>query len=142
VLLTLQRFASLPESTISALSIDGAFECFGLEDQAQPIKVQNETRIPEGTYQVVLQTAGTLHTKYASKFSDHVGMLALGQVPGFTGVMIHVGNTDRDSAGCILVGDVALSAGEIGDSVKAYRRVYRKIIAALLSGEPVSIEVK
>lgn len=140
--LTLNRFASLKESTIGALSIDGAFESFTLEDQFQPIKVQNETRIPEGTYQVVLQTAGALHAKYSGKFADHVGMLTLVGVPGFTGVMLHPGNTDRDSSGCILVGDVALSAGEIGDSVKAYRRIYRKVSQALLSGEPVSIEVR
>ena len=68
-------------------------------------------------------------------------MLHLKDVPGFEGVMIHVGNTDRDTAGCILVGDMAIASGELGQSVVAYRRIYGMIANAILAGEPVSITV-
>jgi hypothetical protein len=141
LILTLSRFASLPESTLGALSIDGRFESFTLEDQAQPVKVAGETRLPAGTYWLVLRTEGRLHEKYASKFTDHRGMLWLQNVPGFEYVLIHLGNTDADTAGCILVGDAAMSHGELGASMQAYRRLYGRVANAILSGEPVTIEV-
>lgn len=143
MILTLQSFAHLPESTIGALSIDGVFECFTLEDEARSIKVAGETRIPRGTYQIRLQIVGRLHQKYAEKYPEfHVGMLALMNVPDFEGIMIHQGATPDHTAGCLLVGDVAMSSGQLADSASAYKRIYRKVSAALLSGEPVSIEVK
>jgi len=97
--LTLLRFASLPESTIGALSVDGRFVCFSLEDQAQPIKVAGETRIPAGTYPLSLRTVGKTHEKYASKFPEHRGMLLIRDVPGFEYVLIHIGNDDRTEGG-------------------------------------------
>ena len=140
--LLLDRFASLAESTIGALSVDGRFVCFTLEDQAQPIKVAGETRIPAGTYKLALRTVGPTHEKYAKKFTDHRGMLILNGVPDFEYVLIHIGNTDRDSAGCILVGDGALAHGELSLSTQAYRRLYGVVSNAILAGEPVSIEVR
>lgn len=43
--IALQRFASLPDSTLGALSIDGRFACFTLEDERRDIKVPGETRL-------------------------------------------------------------------------------------------------
>lgn len=142
MILTLHRFASLAESTLGALSIDGRFCSFALEDQAQPVKVAGETRIPAGRYEIKLRTEGKLHEKYAGKFTDHRGMLWLQDVPGFEWVYLHVGNNDDHTAGCILVGDVAMAHGELAQSVQAYRRLYGQISNAILAGEPVFIEVK
>lgn len=137
-----RRFASLQESTIGAMYVDGRFCCFTLEDQAQPVKVAGETRIPSGVYPIKLRTDGQLHAKYAGKFTEHRGMLHLQGVPGFEGILIHIGNTDRDSAGCILVGDTAVANGELGQSVQAYRRLYGQVSTAILAGEPVEISVE
>lgn len=140
--LTLTRFASLAESTLGALSIDGRFCTFTLEDQFQPIKVPGETRIPAGRYPVRFRTVGQLHEKYASKFTDHRGMLEICSIPGFDAVMLHIGNSERETAGCPLVGDVAMAHGELGSSTTAYRRLYGQVSNALLAGEPVFIDVQ
>lgn len=136
------RFANLKEATIGAVYVDGRFEAFSLEDQAQPVKVAGETRIPAGVYKLKLRTFGRLHEKYKEKFTEHRGMIELADVHGFTDVLLHIGNTDRDSAGCILVGDGAVSSGEITQSTVAYRRLYGQIAQAILSGEGAEIEIE
>lgn len=142
MILTLRRFASLPDATLGALHVDGRFCCFTLEDEHRDIKVAGETRIPAGNYPLKLRTIGRLHDKYAGKFTDHRGMLELVGVPNFEAVLIHLGNTERDTAGCILVGDGAIASGELTLSQQAYRRLYAQCSNALLAGEPVSIQVE
>lgn len=136
------RFADLKEATIGAVYVDGRFEAFSLEDQWQPVKVAGETRIPAGTYKLKLRKFGGLHLKYAGKFPEHKGMIELENVPGFTDVLIHLGNTEKDTAGCILVGDGAISSGEVTQSTTAYRRLYGQIANAILSGEGAEIEIE
>jgi len=141
--LLLFRFASLEDSTLSALYVDGQFTCFGLEDEFREVKVPGETRIPAGTYKLSLQTVGRLHEKYLMRFpAEHRGMIVLRDVPGFTGIMIHTGVTDDDTEGCILVGDGAHVGGTLSESTICYRRIYGQISNAILAGEPVEIEVK
>jgi hypothetical protein len=142
VILTLRRFASLADETLGAVHVDGRFCCFSLEDEHRDLKVAGETRIPAGHYPLKLRTVGRLHEKYSGKFTDHRGMLELVGVPGFDAVLIHIGNTERDTAGCILVGDGAIATGELTLSVQAYRRLYAQCSNALLAGEPVSIHVE
>lgn len=145
----LQRFASGDESTLGAMfwsSEHGkAFECFTLEDEHREQKVPGETRIPAGIYEIKLRAAGGMHKHYSAKFPWHVGMLWLQDVPGFEWIYIHPGNTDKHTEGCILVGDGAVSnvigRGSISASQQAYERLYKKIVAALQSGEPVYIHV-
>lgn len=141
MILSLRRFASLADSTLGTLSVDGAFCCFSLEDEQRDVKIAGETRIPVGHYPLALRTIGRMHEKYASKFTDHRGMIQLLDVPNFEAVLIHIGNTDRDTAGCILVGDGAVATGELTLSTQAYRRLYAQVSNALLAGEPVTIEV-
>jgi hypothetical protein len=140
--LTLLRFPSFKDSTLGGLLVNERFQCFTLEDEFREVKVPGETRIPAGTYRVALQTAGKMHEKYTTKYPEHRGMLTLVSVPDFTSVMIHVGNTDRDSAGCILVGDMAMANGELGQSVVAYRKLYGMVSNAILAGEGATIEIR
>lgn len=141
--LFLHRFATLAEETIGALYVDGRFCLFTLEDQPQTAgKVPGETRIPAGVYQLRLKTDGRLHEKYSALYPEHRGMLELVDVPDFTGILIHVGNTDRDTAGCILVGDGALASGELSWSVQGYRRLYGQVANALLAGEGAEISIE
>jgi hypothetical protein len=142
MILSLSRFASMPESTLGALSIDGNFCCFSIEDERREVKVAGETRIPAGTYTLALRTEGKLHEKYAGKFPEHRGMLWLQDVPGFEWIYIHVGNEESQTDGCILVGDTAFARGALGESINAYRRLYGQCLNALQAGEPVTIEVK
>ncbi|PKR57517.1 DUF5675 family protein [Thalassospira lohafexi] len=137
--ITVNRFVSDANSTISLIMVDGVFVCFGLEDQYQATKVAGETRIPAGTYRVGVRNVGGFDARYAVKFADiHDGMLHVLDVPGFEYILIHVGNTDADTAGCLLVGEMTdpkPGAMMIGRSVAAYRTFYPMVIAAAKAGD-------
>ena len=141
--ITVERFFSDNDSTVSRVLIDRSYECFGLEDEFREEKVASETRIPAGTYQVGVRTVGGFHTRYSGRFPEfHKGMLHILDVPNFTLILIHCGNTDEDTAGCLLVGaSVNTTAGDmsIGSSRVAYRKFYPKVIQAALEG---SLEIE
>ena len=72
-------------------------------------------------------------------------MLHLQDVPNFTYILIHAGNTDEHTSGCLIVGetqqDLDISDdGFIGHSGKAYLKLYNKVAKELLLGKEVSIE--
>ena len=142
--LKVYRFSSQSQTTLGALKIDGKFECYTLEDQHQDIKVKGETRIPKGTYNIGLRTVGGFDARYKAKFSFHKGMLQVLNVPGFEYILIHIGNDEDDTAGCLLVGNTAnnnrLNKGFIGDSTTAYKSLYPKVLKAIESGLDVTIQ--
>ena len=105
-----------------------------------------ETRIPEGTYKITLRKVGGYHGRYAKKYgSFHKGMLWVRDVPGFEYILIHTGNTDEHTMGCLLVGDTQQQnitkskSGFIGASNDAYKRIYPPIAEALERGDEVEI---
>lgn len=128
------RFTSDDDTTLSLVMVDGRFVCFGFEDECRQEKPAGETRIPAGKYRVILRKEGRRHLKYQQRFHDiHKGMLHILNVPDFKGVLILCGNTEADTAGCLLVGGQART--EPGDmkimgSVAAYRRFYSLVVAA------------
>ena len=121
------------------------FLCYTLEDEYRETKVGGETRIPAGTYKITLRTVGGFHARYEKKYGDmHKGMLWVRDVPGFEYILIHTGNTDEHTAGCLLVGDsqqanFGSSDGFVGSSTQAYKRIYPAIAKALEEGEEVTI---
>ena len=137
------RYKSHDDYTLGKLYIDGTFKCYTLEDEKRSIKVWGETRIPDGTYNIKLRKEGGFHSKYLKKFGStfHKGMLWLQDVPGFEYILIHIGNTDKDTAGCILVGKTVANAF-IGNSTGAYKEIYPIIADAISNGEDVSITLK
>ena len=142
-----ERYSSGPESTLGRLHVDGVFACYTCEDQRQPgPKVPTETRIPAGTYDLKLRRFGGTHASYRKTYGAmHRGMLWLQDVPGFTDVLIHVGNTDDDSEGCLLIGldrvQYPAGGGYVLHSASAYRRFYPPIAAAIEAGAAVRIEI-
>ncbi len=146
--LQLLRFSSQADSTLGALFLDGVFQCFTLEDEQRNKKVYGETRIPAGRYSIQLKIHGGFHERYGQRFiAFHKGMLWLRNVYNFDNILIHIGNKDDDTAGCILVGDTCHSnsgggKGFIGESTNAYKRIYPKIANYLDSGAgPVFIQI-
>ena len=138
----LQRLQSYDDYTLGAFYINGKLCCFTMEDEKRNVKVWGETRIPAGVYKLRLQTAGKMSPRYAAKFSFHKGMLHLMNVPNFEGVFIHIGNTDDDTAGCILLGlSHSVGSNLIGSSTKAYSEAYPLIADAIASGAHVTISV-
>ena len=144
--LTVVRTQFGTDATNGILLVDGLFECYTLEDQYQAVKVMHETCIPEGTYDIKFRTVGGFHEKYKTRYGNaHYGMLHLQDVPNFTYILIHAGNTDEHTSGCLIVGetqqDLDISDdGFIGHSGKAYSKLYNKVAKDLLLGKEVSIE--
>ena len=94
------------DATNGMLFVNGYFEAFTLEDQYQEVKVHSETCIPEGSYKIKLRTVGGFNDRYNRKYPTmHKGMLQVMDVPGFQYILIHQGNTDEHTAGCLLVGE-------------------------------------
>ena len=135
------------DATNGLLFIDGVFECYTLEDEVRDVKVYSETAIPEGTYNIKFRKEGGFHTKYKARYGNtHYGMLELQDVPNFKYILIHSGNTDEHTAGCILTGstqqDLDLGKdGLIGRSRDAYKKCYDKIAKPLQAGKEVTIKI-
>jgi len=128
----LDRVQLDPDVTIGVLTIDGRFEAYTCEDTVRPdgVKVPGQTAIPWGIYYVSIT--------FSQRFQRELPLLA--NVPNFTGVRIHPGNTAADTEGCILVGADRLSKG-VGRSRLAFDALLPKIAAALRRGEPVALQV-
>lgn len=142
--LNLVRFVQTQETTLGLLFIDGDFACFTLEDAHRDQKVAGKTRIPSGTYPIGLANYGDLNKRYKTKFKEkHKGMLILQNVPGFTGILIHMGNTKEHTEGCILVGASCNPIlATIIQSEVAYTRIYPAILKALEAKQSVSITIQ
>ena len=142
------RFSSEQDSTNGVLfDVTGKrkFLCYTLEDEHRTKKVMQETRIPAGEYEIKYRKEGGFHKRYNERYPDiHRGMLHVTNVPDFKWILIHVGNTDEHTAGCLLLGDTQennqiKTNGFIGKSSQAYVRVYDKIANVLDMGEKVTI---
>lgn len=140
------RYNSKLDFSDGLLFIDCKFQCHTIEDEFRSKKVYGETRIPEGRYEIKLRNYGGFHQRYLKKFGEdfHKGMLWVKNVPNFEYILIHIGNSDKDTAGCLLLGmsQDADKEGFIGKSKVAYEKVYPKISQAILNGEKVFINYK
>jgi hypothetical protein len=123
--------AETAEETVSELFIDGKPYGFILEDQFREVKVKHDTRIPKGTYELKLRKWGGHHQRYTDKFPDfHIGMIQVINVPNFQHILFHIGNTDRDTSGCLLNGTKWHEKNGrlmVTESTKAYIRFYKKV---------------
>jgi hypothetical protein len=142
----IRYFGGNDKGTIGVLLLDQRALSFTLEDQFRTEKLKGRTRIPAGLYELELKQIGT------SRFDTrgwnqppvrYYGMIRLKDVPGFEEILIHPGNSDVDTEGCILVGlGSNLVAGQIMGSAPAYVKVYQPIADLLRKGEPVSILIQ
>ena len=122
-----------PDCTIGRMLVDGQFECYTLEDGIRTNKVAGETAIPEGRYPVKIT--------YSNAFRRELPLVE--GVRNFTGIRIHSGNSNKDTLGCILVGQSwTPGADVIGASVRAMQALLPKIRAALGAGEAVTLSVE
>lgn len=138
--LTLLRRASFGGATIGKLYVDGVFACHTLEDEVrevegQPVavwKIKDKTAIPKGTYVVTLETS--------ARFGPET--LSLANVPGFSYIRMHAGNTAADTEGCILLGMQAGVNTLIGGTSRPARDLIKGYVRkALARGEKVTIDI-
>lgn len=128
--LTLRRKFKGPTYTIGDLGIDGKFFCNTIEDTVRELpatcpdtprgrsctckeKVYARTAIPAGKYRITFE--------YSPRFKRR--MPYLHDVPHFLGILIHSGNTETDSAGCIIIGENTVK-GKVLNSRATFQRLY------------------
>ena len=135
--LKVNRLKDSGDATISTVSVDEDFFAFGLEDEHRDVKVDGETRIPSGIYNLTLRTVGGFHSRYSERFAEiHQGMIEIADVPGFKYVLIHCGNTEEHTAGCLLIGESCDSNRmTVGASSPAYKKLYSAVIESVKAGE-------
>lgn len=138
----LQRRFLGEEYTIGRLYIDGIFLCDTLEDKVRDYnadgdlddpgetKVYGKTAIPYGKYNVDLTMS--------QKFKRLVPLVM--DVPGFTGIRIHRGNTAKDTEGCILPG-INNEVGRVSNSTKYELIIIEKMLKAIREGEEITLEI-
>ena len=141
------RYSDNGDSTLSLLFVDGVFFCHGLEDEHRAQKVAGETRIPNGLYEVKFREAESgLTLKYRAKHPWFTYHLEVQDVPNFTYVYIHIGNTEKHTDACYLVGNEAnnnqVNKAFLGKSTAAYKRLYKRVSGHLDAGKQVCIEYK
>lgn len=119
--------------TEGRLYIDGEFECFTVEDAERAVKIQNKTAIPKGIYPVTISMS--------PRFKKM--LIEIKDVPNFTGIRIHSGNSSEDTEGCIIVGSINDRDDDdwVGGSRVAYTRLHNKVKQALSARHPVTLEV-
>mgnify|MGYP001777784422 CR=1 FL=1 len=134
---TLTRIAKRETYTIGRLAINGTYFCDTLEPTWRDIgvgrpgrKVMGRTAIPEGRYPLVVT--------FSPRFKRWLPLLL--NVPQFSGIRIHSGNTADDTEGCILPG-LNTSRGRVTDSYLWERRLVAEL-GRRPEGEPVWITVR
>jgi len=92
--LDLYRLEYFLKTTIGKLYLDGELFSWTLEDVVRPewIKIPKHTAIIKGEYKVT--------TSYSNRFKRIMPELL--NVPQFTGIRLHGGNTHLNTEGCIL----------------------------------------
>lgn len=128
--LLLKRIARKPTYTIGRLYVNGTYLCDTLEDYDRIYfggsKVPGKTAIPCGRYEVVLNSYSPkfgAREPYRSLCSGCVPLIA--DVPNFSGIRIHIGNTESDTDGCPLVG-FNKTKGRVDDSRQAFATLMQK----------------
>lgn len=122
--------------TLGKLFANGLFLCNTCEDEDRFLetggkKVQNVTAIPRGIYE--------LGITFSNRFQKPLPQLF--DVPEFTGVRIHGGNTAENSQGCILVGQVRTANG-IAKCADSLNRIIEMIESCEDAGFSATIDVK
>jgi len=127
----LNRTAKKREYTIGKLYLNDKYFCDTLEDTVRDLskeeKVPGKTAIPAGEYKVIVNKS--------PRFGRQLPKLL--DVPYFNGILIHKGNTPKDTSGCILIGE-STKSGTVYNS--AY---YEQELVELLKNEnEITIEIK
>ncbi len=97
--LRLRRTVKKRDYTVGKLYVNDKYFCDTLEDRVRDLsrepKVPGKTAIPAGNYRIMV----TMSPRFGRMLPR------LLDVPFFDGILIHKGNTAKDTSGCILVGE-------------------------------------
>lgn len=148
--LRLHRRILESDHTVGDLYVDGQLFCQVLEDKVRNapgtlpekfVKVDGQTAIPYGRYEVTLDVVSPRFSKSATYKSIGARLPRLLAVPRFQGVLIHAGNTAADTDGCLLVGK-HLRKGFVAESRDTFFRLYPLLRGAADRGEKIFITIE
>ena len=131
-----KRVAGKEAFTPGRMYLNNGVFCHTCEDEDRRLedgkeKVYGKTAIPRGRYRLV--------TSFSNRFQRVLPEVL--DVPGFTGIRIHGGNTAEDSHGCVLVGKVRTSTG-VAQCADTVQRVIDEIDDARELGVESWLEVE
>lgn len=104
------------------------FECFALQEDTAGLERGKDLRVPEGSYKLKRHPKSrfekTLREITGRKDEEMLNLYSEA-VPYDRHILIHWGNTDKDTQGCILLGKTKASDNEsIGSSRAACKEFY------------------
>lgn len=151
--ITSERIYNCDTYCISKFYIDDEYFCDVLEDtdrgltqdmtlaEIAKVKVHGETAIPKGTYEIVMNVVSPKYsTRAAYQFCE--GKLPrLVNVPGYEGILIHIGNYPKDTEGCLLVGKNTVK-GAVMESTATFNTLYPILKDAAKAGKKIEITIK
>lgn len=103
-------------------------ECFSLEEDKEGVERNKDLRIPEGIYDLKRHSPSRFENTLRSitkKDDDTMINVFNEKVPFDRHILIHWGNTDKDTQGCILLGLTKDNNNEsVGQSRQACKEFY------------------
>lgn len=136
-----KRIGDNGETSLGIIQLDGITFCGSVEDQEQKgKKVKHESRVSNGRYKLALRDSGGFNERYKLKYAHkgrdwHRGMLCVYSDDNwvlncddgktFRYILIHTGNTDDHTSGCLLPNYVLDFLNDRGSrSGDAYEELY------------------
>lgn len=130
-MIELRLISQTKDSTASMLTSMNKFVCFVVEDGHREDKVYGETRIEGGQLLLKKRRYGKFYDKYKRKYK-HRHVWEIVGLKKHTDVLVHIGNTVKDTLGCLLTNfgvildeDKGLFSGI--SSAKAYLAFYEEM---------------
>ncbi len=151
MIIRVDRIYNSPKYCISHVYVNNLYVCDAIEDTDRMLddsmsnteiakkKVYGQTAIPTGTYRVLMNIVSPKYSK-----SAYFKKVCGGKVPrlvgvkGFDGILIHTGNDEDDTYGCLIVGFNKVK-GKVVDSRVAFEKLYPMLNAANKNGEEIKI---
>ena len=141
---------------IGKMYVDGVYVCDTIEDKdwgwdasttmteiaLTKHKNKSMTAIPRGTYKIRMDRVSPKFNRYQYYHNFCGGKVPyLCNVRGFEGILIHMGTSERSSAGCIIVGYNTIK-GQVTQSQKAFESLYKLLLHAKEHNEDITITIK
>lgn len=144
-LVTILRYVDDGNTTLGLLFIEKKFFAYTLEDTHRDEKIPGGTRIPEGHYKLSInESLSPLTQRYRNRFNWFSYHIEIKEIPNYDKVYVHIGNTHKDTEGCILIADGVNAANPekmILQSQKAYERFYKIVFPKINQNEPLTINI-
>lgn len=165
--ITIDRFYSNENETLSRFKCDTLrISGVGVEDEYRAVKVMHETRIPKGFYEIDFVFSQRFSNEYYINKRDYTlisrkqyqtlskqqrdnyeahKLLHFRNVKGFENVLLHWGNTEKDTSGCYIVGTSIVMFGShkgVNNSRRKYEEIYPIIYKEYSKGEDIRVEVQ